>query len=279
VFFLKNEKISQHIIGEVEGILLHDVWALNILQWLQQEAYVEWFQLASVCHLLHEWIYSLKRALLTKSIPTNFSQFSALETLEIDKVTASLTPLDLSPLLNLRKLTLSSGYFPSISIEKLTKLEELSLSHTGPMNILPLNLKKLTLHATPVYKFNINQLVFLTSSNRGDFERNGYTGMGKYESRNVYVNESYEGEWKNGLFHGEGVFILKDWNLFTVYHYRGGFKEGLRDGSGVATCGEIVFEGYWYRGCEHGRGKASISGKVFSDGEWVMGEPPPGNGY
>lgn len=50
---------------------------------------------------------------------------------------------------------------------------------------------------------------------------------------------SYEGEWKDDYFHGEG--ILKD----NGYIYKGGFCKGKKEGKAKVTC---EFNDYYYHG-------------------------------
>ena len=52
-------------------------------------------------------------------------------------------------------------------------------------------------------------------------------GAGKYT---YSKGESYEGNWKNGKFHGKGKFIWKD-----GYYHEGEFKNGRANGEGTET--------------------------------------------
>ncbi|GKY97678.1 hypothetical protein MPSEU_000726000 [Mayamaea pseudoterrestris] len=83
---------------------------------------------------------------------------------------------------------------------------------------------------------------------QGSFERNHRSGYGTYFTPTV----SYEGEWRNGVYHGKGV-----------YKYQ-------QDGC------DYIYTGNFHDGKPHGIGKlfgGSIDGAVQHDGEWRDGQP------
>jgi hypothetical protein len=271
-------------VGKGEGIPLHDVWALNILQWLQQEDYVEWFQLASVCHLLYEWIHSLKCLVLKKYIPYSFSQFSLVENLTLKDLhdhSQTLGELNLYPLVNLVELSLYKVHSPFVYIWNPAKLEELCLSETGVnINLQSLsNLKKLTLmDCTFTFKALPPKLNYLVSSSIAQFVSASYTGRGiwscRYMDRYDSYDKSYEGEWKDGQFHGEGLYTNSG---SSNEHYRGMFKKGRRNGWGREDYGFGKFyEGEWVNDLREGKGKLWKGEELIYDGEWVGDLPIDG---
>ena len=60
----------------------------------------------------------------------------------------------------------------------------------------------------------------------------------------------YDGEWKDGKFHGRGKEFYPDGTL----EFEGEFKEGLRDGYGKAYLhdGKLIYEGKWKNGEQEG---------------------------
>ncbi len=63
------------------------------------------------------------------------------------------------------------------------------------------------------------------------------------------IDESYEGECKKGLAHGEGIAKGED-------YYKGEFKKGLPHGDGIYKWKEgQIYEGSWKNGERNGSGK------------------------
>ena len=88
-------------------------------------------------------------------------------------------------------------------------------------------------------------------------------GFGKYK----YIDgEKYEGDWKNGKYHGLGTFTSRD-----GFVYVGKYKDGERNGHGTFTSfegdkyvGEFKNEKFW-NGTTY-----EIGGNIF--GKWVNGK-------
>lgn len=83
------------------------------------------------------------------------------------------------------------------------------------------------------------------------------------------ISESYTGDCRAGLAHGQGVAIGVD-------RYVGSFRNGLPHGRGTYTWANgDVFEGRWRNGLRHGRGTMTveIDGRRVSErGSWKDGE-------
>jgi hypothetical protein len=61
----------------------------------------------------------------------------------------------------------------------------------------------------------------------------------------------YEGAWRNGKPHGQGVLMLPDGD-----RYDGTWRDGKPDGQGAKTiAGGQVFAGVWKNGCFHEGGR------------------------
>ena len=78
----------------------------------------------------------------------------------------------------------------------------------------------------------------------------------------------YEGEWSEGLFHGEGVYDWRDGSS-----YEGNYQCGRKHGFGkyVYTSG-MIYQGEWVEGCRHGRGALfDQKGDVRMKGIWRKG--------
>lgn len=85
-------------------------------------------------------------------------------------------------------------------------------------------------------------------------EYRGQTLNGKRNGKGIFTypeqSITYEGEWKNDLFHGEGK--LTD----NGYTYKGQFFEGKKEGRGEVTCesNEYHFTGMWKDDLKNGYG-------------------------
>ena len=95
---------------------------------------------------------------------------------------------------------------------------------------------------------------------------------GKKEGYGILIqvprkNVVYDGEWKNGLYHGHGILYK---GIFKKYE--GGFTKGNYDGEGTSyyKYSEIVYKkGCWKNGDFHGIGKVFFkNGVVQYDGWW-----------
>ena len=98
----------------------------------------------------------------------------------------------------------------------------------------------------------------------GYIENNLPNGKGSME----YVNGwSYTGNWKNGLWNGEGKLTTPQ------FVYIGEWKEGKPDGEGsVAYLNGEYYDGYWIDGKREGWGDALNSEGSYYVGEWWAGE-------
>ena len=117
----------------------------------------------------------------------------------------------------------------------------------------------------------------------------GY-GVARYKSGDVY-----EGNWKAGLFHGQGT--LYEWPEGTKYvgewkngkregngtqfiakgpKYVGEWKNNRREGQGTMylSSGQIYYVGGWKNDEYHGYGtQYNINGRIFYQGEHINGIP------
>lgn len=83
------------------------------------------------------------------------------------------------------------------------------------------------------------------------------------------INESYAGECKKGLAHGDGLAIGRD-------RYEGEFKKGYPDGYGVCLYeNKSKYEGYWSKGLIDGKGTMYLTSPDKKDsvltGYWKRG--------
>ena len=103
----------------------------------------------------------------------------------------------------------------------------------------------------------------------GQFKDGAYEGQGVYIS---FVNgyEKYVGEWKGNAPHGEGEFTFPNGDL-----YKGFFKEGFRDGEGIYENaeGKKLYDGQWSKGHRTGYGLLMRrDGSVWYEGDFYRGE-------
>ena len=68
--------------------------------------------------------------------------------------------------------------------------------------------------------------------------------------------EVYEGEFKDNLMHGKGIYKYSNWDV-----YDGEWVEGMREGKGKMTYMKDyfnnkidIYEGDWEAGMRHGKG-------------------------
>ena len=110
---------------------------------------------------------------------------------------------------------------------------------------------------------NINNLKLCPpSKNRSDFD-NCY---GKWSKDSDYPQDIYQGEWKNGSYHGQGIYT---WTSGT--QYVGEFKGGLMHGQGTMTYTDGRFvEGKFIDGDLTGKGKLTyLNGDIYEgEFEW-----------
>jgi hypothetical protein len=84
-------------------------------------------------------------------------------------------------------------------------------------------------------------------------------GFGQYSG--IYF---YKGEYKNGLFHGEGDFDDKAGNKYT-----GEFEEGNFHGQGTATYADgSKYKGEWYKDEKNGQGTMTYPDGTIKSGGW-----------
>ena len=83
---------------------------------------------------------------------------------------------------------------------------------------------------------------------------------------------SYDGHWKRGVFHGEGILMRK-----SEIVYAGEWRDGHRHGHGMHALQHSSYEGEWYRGQKHGFGVMKHVGGGEFKGQWIR-DVPSGKG-
>ena len=94
--------------------------------------------------------------------------------------------------------------------------------------------------------------------------RNGATN-GYAIKEDSYGNLIYDGNWKDGLYHGYGEWFLDDQS------YKGSYVEGLKEGKGRYDFGDRIYEGEWKKDFEHGYGKTIYQNGDIAEGQYVYG--------
>ena len=82
-------------------------------------------------------------------------------------------------------------------------------------------------------------------------------------------NSCYEGEWKEGLKDGKGIFI----SSYGAEMYDGSWKLDKHHGFGILEYSGIRYEGMWREGKMEGWGIAYSSDGNYRDGQWKDGKP------
>ena len=100
----------------------------------------------------------------------------------------------------------------------------------------------------------------LKNTYKGDMYANVIQGLGYLKKSN---GDSYEGEFDNALFNGEGTYNWSNPRL----KYKGQFRNGLIHGYGVLHNAHGVYEGEFRRGLMQGKGVMT-----FYNGDKYSGE-------
>jgi hypothetical protein len=92
---------------------------------------------------------------------------------------------------------------------------------------------------------------------------------GKYHGSGVFIigiGEKYTGEFQNGLYHGQGTFLYKNGNK-----YIGEYKNDKKNGRGTFTYSNgSNYIGEWKDGLRAGFGTLySTNGAIVNKGVWV----------
>jgi hypothetical protein len=105
-------------------------------------------------------------------------------------------------------------------------------------------------------------------------------GRYKVELSEDYKGDVFEGEWRNGLMHGQGTYYSLAENQFKGDKYVGEFKDGKRDGQGTYYyLADNQFKGDKYVG-EYKDGKIHGQGTyTHASGEKYVGELKDGKRY
>jgi hypothetical protein len=90
-------------------------------------------------------------------------------------------------------------------------------------------------------------------------------GRGRIKHTN---GDIYQGEWKNGMPHGQGVYVDTQGSV-----YKGQWANDLYDGQGIETWdeGNIKYEGQFKAGKKTGKGRFEFDGNYY-DGEFLDGQ-------
>ena len=123
----------------------------------------------------------------------------------------------------------------------------------------------------------INYYTFKTSEEpngiyEGQFRNMKKEGKGKMT---YYDGHSYDGEWKNNLYHGKGVYTTCANSTLTIYE--GDFKFGKAEGKGVLIMGNgDKYEGDFVNWHMEGKGMYSFKNGDKYEGDFKNGQI---NGY
>ena len=111
-----------------------------------------------------------------------------------------------------------------------------------------------------------------------------YTGMfvnGKKEGKGLMqysgvtdknnLVKTYDGNWKNDLYNGEGSLVYKNGDI-----YEGTFVDGKKDGNGEYTYFNdkdiLRYEGQWENDLKNGKGKFIFNDMTIFEGNWINDE-------
>ena len=86
-------------------------------------------------------------------------------------------------------------------------------------------------------------------------------GLGKFiwSERCELAGSTYVGTWQDGKPHGEGTLtVIVPSGTKPVYSYKGLWVEGQRQGSGKVRFANAVYDGEFYQGRPHGKGRLTF---------------------
>lgn len=104
------------------------------------------------------------------------------------------------------------------------------------------------------------------------FQYEGEWGYGTVKGKGICQfadGSTYEGEWKNGKFHGFGCFT----GPLGRMTYVGEFRDGKRHGRGEYNSPMVCYKGGWKDDKKHGAGIARVTGCGEFQGMWKEGNP------
>ena len=94
-----------------------------------------------------------------------------------------------------------------------------------------------------------------------------------------HKGDVYEGEFKDGTFHGKGVYhYLSEHHLSAGDKYEGGYRDGERHGKGTYYSQNGVISGEWTKNWMNGEGRYEFSNGESYEGQLVEGGIPDGRG-
>ena len=103
-----------------------------------------------------------------------------------------------------------------------------------------------------------------TARYEGEFRENLRHGSGLYVLPN---GSTYDGQWQNGAMNGRGVFTWPDGSV-----YDGDWKDNRRNGNGLLKASDsFVYEGSWVNNTMEGRGSATYPDGQEYHGMWSNG--------
>jgi hypothetical protein len=107
----------------------------------------------------------------------------------------------------------------------------------------------------------------------GQFENNKFEGEGYFKfqlnEKNEDQFEDYNGQWKNGLPNGKGIYTWKG-GIKYVGAYLDGKKEGY--GKYIFNSGNSYYTGNWSNGKPNGRGQLKLNENIKLSGDWRQGK-------
>ena len=124
----------------------------------------------------------------------------------------------------------------------------------------------------------------------GEWKNGLFSGLGifYYRADNIFKGDRYQGEWKQGRFHGVGTYFYGADGKFKGDKYIGEWRDGLFDGRGTyyhLAQNELIgskYVGQLTRGQKNGFGiytygpRSKYAGDKY-EGDWVFGRKE-GNG-
>ena len=149
------------------------------------------------------------------------------------------------------------------------------------------------LAVSPLYDPEVLSKLLYTSAGFGllpNFIDEEITGTKKYIDSKNGVGLEYRGKWKNGKFHGEGIYFTLNGTYACQWKdgqkhgncrvtkegkviFDGTYKNNLIDGEGIKTWPKGgTYAGQWRKGKMHGQGTITYENGNQYTGEWQEGK-------
>ncbi len=119
-------------------------------------------------------------------------------------------------------------------------------------------------HANDNFTYVISWDIYI-----GQWKDGERSGFGKLVFRGIYEGDTFEGQFKDNLISGEGIYLYNS-RSFIGDKYKGQWKGGLKSGNGTYFWKNgAKYVGMWKNNKRNGYGvKYTSNGDIEEQGQW-----------